>query len=77
MLRVGWHVDLVLRATRSFALSLPFAEFPRRTAPLSLPAADGRCVARAAECRGWDVNEVVFSDQMWEIYEGLMRADFT
>ena len=28
------------------------------------------------ECRGWDVNEVVFSDAMWPVYHGLMRADF-
>jgi hypothetical protein len=28
------------------------------------------------ECRGWDVNDVVFSKQMWELYGGLLRADF-
>jgi len=29
------------------------------------------------ECRGWDVNEIVFSPAMWPVYHGLMRADFT
>ena len=29
------------------------------------------------ECRGWDVNEVVFSKDMWNMYKDLMRADFT
>jgi hypothetical protein len=33
--------------------------------------------ARAQEeCRGWDVNEIVFSNAMWPVYHGLMRADF-
>lgn len=29
------------------------------------------------ECRGWDVNEVVFSGAMWGTYQPLLRADFT
>lgn len=29
------------------------------------------------ECRGWDVNEFVFSPAMWSTYHFLMRADFT
>ena len=29
------------------------------------------------ECRGWDVNEIVFSPAMWPVYHALMRADFT
>eukprot|EP00884_Botryococcus_braunii_P006353 jgi/Botrbrau1/15719/Bobra.4_1s0089.2 len=29
------------------------------------------------ECRGWDVNEVVFSEALWPVYHSLMRADFT
>jgi surfactin synthase thioesterase subunit len=29
------------------------------------------------ECRGWDVNEVVFSPGLWPTYHALMRADFT
>ena len=29
------------------------------------------------ECRGWDVNEVVFGPAMWPTYQSLMRADFT
>ncbi|KAK9842072.1 hypothetical protein WJX81_007166 [Elliptochloris bilobata] len=29
------------------------------------------------ECRGWDVNEVVFTPALWPTYQSLMRADFT
>ena len=29
------------------------------------------------ECRGWDVNEAVFSPALWGSYQSLMRADFT
>jgi hypothetical protein len=29
------------------------------------------------ECRGWDVNEAVFSAALWPVYQPLMRADFT
>lgn len=29
------------------------------------------------ECRGWDVNEVVFTPALWPVYQALMRADFT
>ncbi|KAK9813306.1 hypothetical protein WJX72_012248 [[Myrmecia] bisecta] len=29
------------------------------------------------ECRGWDVNEVVFSAGLWPTYHSMMRADFT
>jgi hypothetical protein len=29
------------------------------------------------ECRGWDVNEIVFSAAMWGTYHQLMRSDFT
>ena len=28
------------------------------------------------EARGWDVNEVVFSDAMWMTYQPLLRGDF-
>lgn len=29
-----------------------------------------------AECRGWDVNEAVFTAAMWPMYHPLLRADF-
>ena len=29
------------------------------------------------ECRGWDINELVFSSGMWPTYQPLLRADFT
>lgn len=28
------------------------------------------------ECRAWNINEIVFSDAMWKVYEPLLRADF-
>lgn len=29
------------------------------------------------ECRGWDVNEVVFQEGNWKAFSGMMRDDFT
>ncbi|GMH38250.1 hypothetical protein BSKO_06134 [Bryopsis sp. KO-2023] len=29
------------------------------------------------ECRCWDINEVVFSKGMWEMYQPMLRSDFT
>lgn len=28
------------------------------------------------ECRGWDINEAVFSPGMWDMYQPMLRADF-
>lgn len=28
------------------------------------------------ECRGWDINDVVFSQGLWGMYQPLLRADF-
>ncbi len=28
------------------------------------------------ECKGWDINDVVFSPSLWSMYEPLLRADF-
>eukprot|EP01043_Picozoa_sp_COSAG02_P096118 COSAG02_NODE_32431_length_516_cov_1.095923_1_plen_109_part_01 len=50
---------------------IPWAERPW-TAQASLPTD----AAFQQECRGWDVNEVVFSAGMWGMYKDLMRADF-
>ena len=50
---------------------IPEAERPW-TAQAQLPTD----VAFQQECRGWDVNEVVFSAGMWGVYKDLMRADF-
>ncbi len=30
-----------------------------------------------AECRLWDVNEVVFRPDVWPTFEPLLRADFS
>ncbi len=35
------------------------------------------CCAWQEECRGWDLNEIVFSPSLWPTYHNLMRADFT
>ena len=29
------------------------------------------------ECKKWNINEVIFTDGMWSMYEPLLRADFT
>lgn len=29
------------------------------------------------ECRGWDVNELVFSAALWPVYHSIMRSDFS
>jgi len=29
------------------------------------------------ECKKWNVNDIVFTDGMWKMYEPLLRADFT
>lgn len=34
------------------------------------------CCATQEECRGWDINEAVFSPGMWDMYQPLLRADF-
>ena len=28
------------------------------------------------ECRAWDINEVVFSPDLWRLYQPMLRADF-
>lgn len=34
------------------------------------------CCLAKAECRAWDINEVVFTPGMWQNYQPLLRADF-
>jgi surfactin synthase thioesterase subunit len=29
------------------------------------------------ECRGWNVNEIIFEEPNWKQYSGMMRDDFT
>jgi len=29
------------------------------------------------ECRGWDVNEIIFQESNWKAFNGMMRDDFT
>lgn len=41
------------------------------------PCRDLGDTALREECRAWQINEVVFSSQMWATYEPLLRADFT
>lgn len=28
------------------------------------------------ECRGWDINDLVFTPALWGTYQHLMRSDF-
>lgn len=48
-----------------------------RTRAAREPGRRTACAASQEECRGWDVNEAVFSAALWPIYQPLMRADFT
>jgi surfactin synthase thioesterase subunit len=35
------------------------------------------CVSLQEECRGWDINEVVFDPSgLWGMYQPMLRADF-
>jgi surfactin synthase thioesterase subunit len=81
-----WNCYELLRLLQSQGLPLPehvfFSCFPSPDIALaSRPwTPNSQLPGRAEfeeECRGWDVNEVVFSDAMWAIYEELMRGDFT
>ena len=40
---------------------------------------DGLTVARvvSSQCRGWNVNEVVFTEANWKTFSPMMRDDFT
>ncbi|KAK9824782.1 hypothetical protein WJX74_008322 [Apatococcus lobatus] len=33
-------------------------------------------VAHSDECRGWDINDLVFTPALWATYQHLMRSDF-
>lgn len=80
-----WVAYELLHLLRERNISMPihcyFSCFP----PPDLPVSKRPWTCNAGmpdpefqeECRGWDVNEVVFSKQMWELYNGLLRADFS
>ena len=79
-----WVAYELLQALRAVGAPLPVQYcvscFPAPDiAPAARPWVPNAGLAEAAfqkECRGWDVNEVVFSRAMWGVYEPLMRADF-
>ncbi|PNW78637.1 hypothetical protein CHLRE_09g388900v5 [Chlamydomonas reinhardtii] len=79
-----WLAFELLRAARAARLPAPAAwclsampapDLPEAQRPWrqqrSLGTADFQ-----EEVRGWDVNEVVFSPDMWQMYEPILRADF-
>lgn len=75
----------LLRAVQAAGLPLPRGAFLSAMASPDIPVPvrpwrlqrgldEG---AFREECRGWDVNEIVFSAAMWGTYQPLMRGDFT
>ncbi|GIL59181.1 hypothetical protein Vafri_13849, partial [Volvox africanus] len=75
LLRAVRHVGLPL--PRAWCLSaMPYPDVPYCRRPWrqqrTLGAADFQ-----EEVRGWGVNDVVFSSDMWPLYEPILRADFT
>ncbi|KAG1660251.1 hypothetical protein FOA52_007648 [Chlamydomonas sp. UWO 241] len=80
----SWVAFELLLLARSRGLPMPQAWFLG-----AMPAADLPVQQRpwrvsdtlneadfAAECREWGVNEAVFGDALWPMYQTLMRADF-
>ena len=80
-----WVAYELLRAVQAAGLPPPRAAFLSAMASPDIPVPDRpwrpqRGLDEAAfreECRGWDVNEIVFSAAMWGTYQPLMRGDFT
>jgi len=58
-----------------FLSAFPFPDMPNKLRPWRINAhlndADFK-----EECRRWDVNELIFQNGMWDIYQPLMRSDF-
>ncbi|KXZ41714.1 hypothetical protein GPECTOR_309g844 [Gonium pectorale] len=80
-----WAAFETLRAARAADLpmpaawclsAMPYPDLPHDQRPWR-PQRGLRDVDFKDEMRGWDINEVVFSDGMWQVYEPLMRADCT
>ncbi|EFJ44187.1 hypothetical protein VOLCADRAFT_118842 [Volvox carteri f. nagariensis] len=80
-----WICFELLRAVRRAGLPLPriwcLSAMPYPDVPYSLrPWRQQRALGDAdfqEEVRGWDVNEVVFTPDMWQLYEPILRADCT
>ena len=80
-----WNSYELLCLVRERGLPMPVRIFYSGFASPDIPEAERPWTAQALlptdaafqqECRGWDVNEVVFSAGMWGMYKDLMRADF-
>lgn len=80
----GWVAFEMLRLAREkgigmpvswFLSAMPFPDIPEAKRPWRRQAGLEESDFKE-ECRGWNVNEVVFSASMWPIYHPLMRADF-
>ena len=61
---------------RIFYSGFASPDIPETERPWTPQASLPTDAAFQQECRGWDVNEVVFSPDMWGMYKDLMRADF-
>jgi surfactin synthase thioesterase subunit len=81
-----WVAYELVRLLRQNSLPPPVHAFLSSFPPPDIPLSERPWTANGGgtlsdkdfqeECRGWDVNEVVFSEQMWAVYGGLLRADF-
>jgi medium-chain acyl-[acyl-carrier-protein] hydrolase len=81
-----WNSFELLCLLREKGLPMPLRIFYSCFPPPDLPEAERPWTPNSAlptdaafqqECRGWDVNEVVFGEGMWGVYKGLMRGDFS
>jgi surfactin synthase thioesterase subunit len=81
-----WVAYELVRLLKQHSLPLPMHSFLSSFPAPDMPVAERPWTANGGgtladkefqdECRGWDVNDVVFSEQMWGVYGGLLRADF-
>ncbi|KAI8463499.1 MAG: Alpha/Beta hydrolase protein [Monoraphidium minutum] len=70
----------------AFLSAMPSPDIPEGERPWRRQAALGDAEFKARgrgeggggleECRGWDINEVVFSPDLWPAFQPLLRADF-
>ena len=68
-----WIFDVGLTCLRRSGFPSPDVALSRRPWTASAGMSDGEF---KEECRGWSINEVVFSPSMWAVYETLLKTDF-
>ena len=81
-----WIAYELIRLLKQHSLPMPAHAFLSCFPAPDIPVAERPWTANGgstlgdaafqAECRGWDVNELLFSEKMWGLYGGLLRADF-